>query len=56
MKLAVINSGSSTIKYQVYDMPAERVLGEGMVERIGEREARVVARRRAMSLHLEENC
>lgn len=46
MKLAVINSGSSTIKYQVYDMPAERVLGEGMVERIGEREARVVARRR----------
>jgi acetate kinase len=46
MKLAVINSGSSTIKYQLYDMPAEHVLGEGVVERIGEPEARVVARRR----------
>ncbi len=36
MKFLVINSGSSSIKYQVIDMTTETVLATGLVERIGE--------------------
>jgi len=36
MKILVINSGSSSIKYQVLDMKSESVLASGLVERIGE--------------------
>ncbi|MBU1139466.1 MAG: acetate kinase [Proteobacteria bacterium] len=36
MKILVINSGSSSIKYQLLDMDTERVLSTGLVERIGE--------------------
>ena len=36
MKILVINSGSSSIKYQLFLMPEERVLAKGAVERIGE--------------------
>ena len=32
----VVNSGSSSFKYQLLDMKAERVLASGLVERIGE--------------------
>jgi acetate kinase len=35
MKILVINSGSSSIKYQLFDMPSESVLCSGLVERIG---------------------
>jgi len=35
MKVLVINSGSSSLKYQLYDMTTEAVLAKGMVERIG---------------------
>lgn len=35
-KVLVINTGSSSIKYQLFDMPAGRVLCAGLVERIGE--------------------
>lgn len=35
MKILVINSGSSSLKYQVYDMTSETVLAKGLVERIG---------------------
>ncbi|MGB5678730.1 MAG: acetate kinase [Gammaproteobacteria bacterium] len=35
----VINSGSSSIKYQLFDMSEERVLASGAVERIGDAEA-----------------
>lgn len=35
MKVLVINSGSSSIKYQLLDMEDERVLSKGLVERIG---------------------
>ena len=31
----VINCGSSSLKYEVYDMPARESLGKGVVERIG---------------------
>jgi acetate kinase len=35
MKVLVINSGSSSIKYQLFEMPAETVICSGLVERIG---------------------
>jgi acetate kinase len=36
MKILVINSGSSSIKFQLLDMADETVLATGLVERIGE--------------------
>lgn len=36
MKIAVINSGSSSIKFQLFDMTSEYVLAGVMVEKIGE--------------------
>lgn len=38
MKVLVINSGSSSIKFQLLDMQDESVLASGLVERIGEAE------------------
>ncbi|HOH13480.1 MAG TPA: hypothetical protein PK291_09640, partial [Thermotogota bacterium] len=35
MKILVINTGSSSIKYQLLDMETEQVLCKGLVERIG---------------------
>jgi len=35
VKILVINSGSSSIKYQLFNMPEEQVICSGMVERIG---------------------
>ncbi|MFD1292451.1 acetate/propionate family kinase [Lutibacter holmesii] len=35
MKVLVINSGSSSIKYQLFDMPSATVICSGLVERIG---------------------
>lgn len=39
MKVLVINSGSSSIKYQVFDMPEANVIAKGLLERIGEDES-----------------
>jgi len=36
MKIAVINSGSSSIKFQLFEMDEEKVLASVMVEKIGE--------------------
>ncbi len=36
MKILVVNCGSSSIKYQLFEMPQRTVLGKGLVERIGE--------------------
>ena len=36
MKVLVINCGSSSIKYQLFDMPSEQVLAKGLAEKIGE--------------------
>ena len=37
MKILVINCGSSSIKYQLFEMPEEKVLAKGMLEKIGEK-------------------
>jgi acetate kinase len=39
VKVLVINSGSSSIKYQLFEMPEENVIAAGVVERLGEFEA-----------------
>ncbi len=36
MKVLVINCGSSSIKYQLFEMPEEKVLAKGLLEKIGE--------------------
>ena len=35
MKILVINSGSSSLKYQLIDMDTENVIAKGNCERIG---------------------
>jgi acetate kinase len=45
MKVLVINAGSSSIKFELFDMPAERALASGLVERIGEPGSRLIWRR-----------
>jgi len=41
MKFFIVNSGSSSIKYQVIEMETEAVLATGLVERIGEEVGRL---------------
>jgi acetate kinase len=41
-KVLVINAGSSSIKYQLYDMPEGQVLAKGFVEKIGDAASRLV--------------
>lgn len=41
MKVLVINSGSSSIKYQLFNMPEEEVICSGLVERIGSKDAEI---------------
>ena len=42
MKVLVINAGSSSIKYQLFDMPGREILAKGMIERIGAPDAQLV--------------
>ncbi|HEY9054190.1 MAG TPA: acetate kinase [Rectinemataceae bacterium] len=37
MKVLVLNCGSSSLKYEVFEMPKRESLGKGLVERIGEK-------------------
>jgi len=41
MKILVINSGSSSIKFQLIEMPEKKVSASGMVERIGLDQSRI---------------
>lgn len=41
MKILVINSGSSSIKYKLFQMPGERLVTKGELEHIGEKGAKV---------------
>jgi len=42
MKVLVLNCGSSSIKYQLFVMPARSLLAKGMIERIGDQGAAIV--------------
>ena len=41
MKILVINSGSSSIKYSLFDMEQPAALATGLVEKIGEASSRI---------------
>ena len=53
MKILVINSGSSSIKFQLILMPEKLVLASGMVERIGLEGAKVVLKSGSNALEKE---
>jgi acetate kinase len=42
IKILILNSGSSSIKYQVIKMPNEQVICKGIVERIGEQNSNII--------------
>src|SRR5688572_32518497 len=42
MKVLVLNCGSSSIKYQLFVMPARTLLAKGMIERIGDTQAAII--------------
>ncbi len=48
MKILVLNSGSSSVKYQLIEMDGEKVIGKGIVERIGSEDAIVRYERAGM--------
>ena len=54
MKVLVINSGSSSIKYQLFDMRDQTVLARGLVEQIGETGGRLSHQSRIAHGHKEE--
>lgn len=34
-KILAINAGSSTLKWQLFEMPSETVIAKGMIDRLG---------------------
>lgn len=48
-KIMVINSGSSSIKYQIFDMRDRSVLASGLLEKIGESDSRLTQQTRDRS-------
>jgi len=54
MKILVINSGSSSIKYRLFDMAAKTVLASGVMEQIGEAESRLTQHTRNRKGEMEE--
>ena len=53
MKVLVVNCGSSSIKYQLFDMPSQAVLSKGLVERIGESASALVYQCQGQSKRIE---
>jgi acetate kinase len=54
MKILVINSGSSSIKYRLFDMTDKTVLASGVMEQIGEAESRLTQHTRNRKGEMEE--
>jgi acetate kinase len=54
MLVLVLNSGSSSIRYQLFLMPEGRVLARGLVERIGEGEGIITQQSDGGQVRLEE--
>ena len=54
MKILVINCGSSSLKYQLFDMENEDVLVQGLVERIGIEGSRLVQKKDGDKYIVEE--
>lgn len=54
MKILVLNSGSSSIKYRLFDMTAKTVLASGLVEQIGEAQSRLTHQTRNPQGEMDE--
>ena len=54
MKVLVINCGSSSLKYKLYEMPHKRLLAKGAIERIGEKGAPVENHRQGLEIVLKK--
>ena len=54
INILIINSGSSSIKYQMITMPSEAVVCEGKVERIGEESSSMTYETANVSLNAAE--
>jgi acetate kinase len=54
MKILVINSGSSSIKYRLFDMTDKTALASGVMEQIGEAESRLTHHTRDSKGEIEE--
>jgi acetate kinase len=50
MNILVINAGSSSIKFQLLEMPSEGIICNGMVERIGEEDAVFTYKTKALEI------
>jgi acetate kinase len=54
MKILVINSGSSSIKYQLFEMPEEKVIAKGLLEKIGEGDSNFIQKSEKGELKLKK--
>lgn len=54
MKVLVINSGSSSIKYKLFDMPKETLISKGLVEHIGEKGSHIQDHYTGLKMILKE--
>lgn len=54
MKILIINSGSSSIKFKLLEMETESLLAEGLIERIGLAEGRIKYKTRDKKIVIEE--
>ena len=54
MKILVINCGSSSLKYQLFNMENEEVMVKGLVERIGIEGSRLVQKNNGDEFVIEE--
>ncbi|MBW2337973.1 MAG: acetate kinase, partial [Deltaproteobacteria bacterium] len=54
MKVLVINSGSSSIKYQLFDMSNKSVLAKGLLEQIGEPQSKLTHHTRTAGIAWDE--
>ncbi len=54
MKVLVFNCGSSSIKYQLFDMPEGKVAAKGLVQRIGEETSEAVQKAGSQQIEIKE--
>lgn len=53
MKILVLNAGSSSLKYQLFDMPVAKVLTSGLIEQIGESGSKIASHKEAIDIVLQ---
>ena len=56
MRILVLNSGSSSIKYKLFDMTDRSILASGLVERIGEEPSSLKHQARSAQGEMAETC